>query len=74
MLLIATCGCASRWAALENTGSANAIIGFAADEFADAVRRIFRLATDGRIVIACERTSQSTSFRRLPAGSLVTNS
>ena len=59
---------------MENTGSANAIIGFAADEFADAVRRIFRLATDGRIVTAYERTSQSTSLNFLPLGSFVTSS
>src|ERR1035437_3140109 len=74
MLLIATCCCASRRVPLGNTGSAKAIIGFVADDVADAVRKILRLATDGRIVTAYERTSQSTSLNFLPLGSFVTSS
>src|SRR5215472_5541154 len=58
----------------EKTGSAKAIIGFSAVERADAERSVLRLATDGKFVIAYERTSQSTSLKGLPLGSFVTRS
>src|SRR5262249_14872474 len=72
MLRSATC-CASLRADFENTGSANAIIGLRAEEVWLPPRSTFRLATEGRMVIACERTSQSASLSFLPLGSLVTS-
>src|SRR6516162_333271 len=72
MLRIASCAFAR--AAFENTGSAKAIIGLRAEDACDPVRRILRLATDGRTVTACERMSQSISLRLLPVGSLVMRS
>jgi hypothetical protein len=74
MLRMATCFCARPRAAFENTGSANAIIGLRAEEACDPPRRTFRLATEGKTVIACERTSQSNSLSFFPPGSFVTKS
>src|ERR1700730_9810316 len=73
MLRIETC-CTFARAAFEKTGSAKAMIGLRAEENCDPVRRILRLATDGKTVIACERMSQSISFRLLPLGSFARRS
>src|SRR5258708_26645120 len=74
MLSSAACCCADARAAFENTGWAEAIVGLRAAEVCDPPRRILRLATEGRTVMACERMSQSRSLSALPLGSLVTRS
>src|SRR5947209_15969338 len=72
--MLRTARCASARAAFENTGSAKAIIGLRADDACEPARRIFRLATEGKIVTACERISQSISLRLLPLGSFLMRS
>src|ERR1700736_2379267 len=72
MLRMATCARAR--AALENTGSANAIMGLRAEEFWEPPRSTLRLATEGRMVMAWERMSQSISLRLFPLGSAVMSS
>ena len=49
-------------------------MGLRADEVCEPLRRILRLATEGKTVMACDRMSQSISLRLLPLGSLVTRS
>ena len=66
--------CVFARAVLENKGSAKAIIGLRAEEVCDRPRKTLRLATEGKIVIAWERISQSMSLSALPPGSLVTRS
>src|SRR5260370_34345206 len=74
MLSSAACGCADARAAFENTGAAKAIIGLRAAEACELPRSTLRLATEGRMVMAWERMSQSRSLSALPLGSLVTRS
>ena len=59
---------------MEKTGSAKAIIGLRAEEACDPVRKILRLATEGKTVTACERMSQSISLSILPVGSFAMRS
>src|SRR6516165_9745346 len=73
MLRIATF-CACFRAVFEKTGSAKAIRGLRAEEVCDPPRRTLRLATEGRMVTAWERMSQSISLKLLPLGSLVMSS
>src|ERR1700730_9072726 len=73
MLGITICFAVAR-AAFENMGSAKAIIGLCAEEACEPLRRILRLATEGKSVMACERMSQSSSLSFLPIGSFVMRS
>src|SRR5712692_3156519 len=73
MLLIETLFCGCWRSCLENIGSAKAIRGFGADDTRDLPRKTFMFATDGQMVMACERASQSISLYCLSLGSLVTN-
>jgi hypothetical protein len=49
-------------------------MGLRAEEVCDPPRKTFRLATEGKTVMACERMSQSISVSFLPSGLFVMRS